>query len=261
DQVSGFEIIGGSEFDDTLIGDDGDNLFYSYAGDDSIDGGGGADLVLYNVTSSPITADLSTGVATGEGQDSFANIEGIVGTEFNDTLTGDANDNVLIGGPGNDHLTGGNGDDYFEGGAGDDAIDGGLGTFDMANFYFAEGLTANLQLGTATGEGDDSMVGIEALLGSNSADVLTGDGGPNYIFGSGGADEISGAAGDDELDGGPGSDSLDGGPGTDSCLSGESVTACEGQTQSAQAAQAQSQQEALSTMGGVIGGTGEKRAH
>jgi Ca2+-binding RTX toxin-like protein len=257
DQVSNFEIIGGSEFDDTLIGDNEDNLFYSYAGDDDIDGRGGSDLILYNIVSNPITADLATGVATGEGRDTFTAVEGFVGSDFADTLSGDANGNVLIGGPGDDELTGLDGDDYFDAGGGDDTIDGGPGTFDMLDFWAAPaGVTANLQTNTATGDGQDSLNGIEALLGSPFNDALSGDASTNFVFGSGGNDNLAGNAGDDGLDGGEGTDSLDGGLGTDDCVAGETNVGCEGGNQSPSTEEAERLQALQELLSQLFGGGG-----
>ncbi len=51
----------------------------------------------------------------------------IMGSDFGDTLTGDAGNNVLSGGLGDDTLTGGAGNDTLFGGAGADILVGGLG--------------------------------------------------------------------------------------------------------------------------------------
>jgi Ca2+-binding RTX toxin-like protein len=71
--------------------------------------------------------------------DTLVNIENLDGSDFNDTLTGNAGANVLnggalhdvlFGGDGNDILIGGSGTDFYYGGAGNDVIiAGGPGTF------------------------------------------------------------------------------------------------------------------------------------
>ena len=228
DLISSFEIIGGTPNDDTLIGDESDDLFYPYSGDDAVDGGGGEDLVIYNLAGQPISADLAAGTASGEGNDSLAAVEGFVGSAFGDRLIGDSNDNVLIGGSGPDELSGADGDDYIEGGAGPDQIDGGPGGFDMSDYFAAPGgVVANLDEGAATGHGDDALAGVEALLGSPFDDVFIGDSGPNFLFGAAGDDELNGRDGDDGLDGGAGEDALDGGLGSDDCFAGETDLGCE----------------------------------
>jgi hypothetical protein len=101
-----------------------------------------------------------------------------------------------------------------------------------AYFDSFEQVVVDLAAGTATGWGADTLTGIEDVIGSAHADLLTGDGGPNGISGGSGADEISGAAGDDVLLGDGGVDSADGGAGTDACEA-ETETGCEGEPQGA----------------------------
>ena len=98
------------------------------AGDDTIDGGGGFDLVQYNLEfdgTLGVMVNLETGVATDRfgDTDSLINIEGAAGTEMADTLIGDAGDNFLDGRGGDDSIDGGAGDDFLIGGSGNDSID------------------------------------------------------------------------------------------------------------------------------------------
>src|SRR5262249_29367283 len=157
----------------------------------------------------------------------------IMGTDGNDTLTGTPNADVIeglggddtidggggrdiiCGGDGNDTITGGAGADEISGDAGDDRIDGG-GGLDYAVYADAPaGVTVNLAAGTATGWGNDTLVGMEAAVGSRSNDTLTGTDGPNYLAGLEGNDVLSAAGGTDYLDGGSGNDVLKGGKGYD----------------------------------------------
>ena len=160
----------------------------------------------------------------------------ITGTAAVDTLTGTSGDDVICGGRGGDTIKGGGGNDILrgEGGAdklygedGDDTFDGGLG-IDAANFSSSLGaITASLTDNTATGEGSDTLTGIENLVGSSKNDTLTGSDGDNNINGGGlgdsltgmgGADTLTGAGGPDSVnsqDGVDGNDSLNGGAGTD----------------------------------------------
>jgi serralysin len=60
------------------------------------------------------------------------------------------------------------------------------------------------------GEGADTLIGIENLTGSASADTLKGDDGSNYVRGSGGNDTLSGAGNRDVIiDFQKGSDDID----------------------------------------------------
>jgi Ca2+-binding RTX toxin-like protein len=229
DTLNGFEGVWGSDFDDVLRGDDGKNPFAGSEGNDVIDGRGEFDVVIFWVSPDGVNVDLGAGTAQGEGSDTLTDIEGVSGSPFgDDTLVGDEEDNYLDGYDGNDTLSGLGGDDWLSGGAGNDQMDGGAGTYDLVEFYETAGVTANLGTGVATGEGNDTMSGIEALFGTPQDDHLTGDPGPNLFFGGSGNDTIDALAGDDFVDGGEGEDDIDGGDGTDNCASGAVLLACEG---------------------------------
>ncbi|MCY1370203.1 RTX calcium-binding nonapeptide repeat (4 copies) [compost metagenome] len=67
---------------------------------------------------------VTTAQATGgSGSDTLLNFENLVGSNFNDILTGNAASNILDGGLGNDVLIGGAGADHLFGGAGLDRFD------------------------------------------------------------------------------------------------------------------------------------------
>jgi serralysin len=67
--------------------------------------------------------------ATG---DTLISIEGLIGSVFNDNLTGDNADNELRGGNGGDALSGLGGNDTLKGGAGNDIFYGGSGRDTMS---------------------------------------------------------------------------------------------------------------------------------
>ena len=112
-------------------------------------------------------------VATGAG-------EVVYGLSGNDDITGTEGSDVLYGEAGNDILSGGTGNDLIEGGLGDDIIDGGDGfdTLSYQDFVVTSGtmgVTVNLT-STAqqdTGEGLDTISGIEMIRGSSFDDVFT----------------------------------------------------------------------------------------
>ncbi|HET7929706.1 MAG TPA: hypothetical protein VFM40_09170 [Actinomycetota bacterium] len=175
-----------------------------------MNGGGGFDWVLYPGAPGHVTLDLNAGTASGEGTDTLSGIEGVVGSRFDDVFTGDDASNT------------------FQAEDGNDAIDGGAGV-DFASFFRSPGsVTVDLAAGTATGEGTDTLTGIENVFGSGDfGDTLTGDAQDNMLVGSGGDDHVIGGDGNDELDGGDGTDALDGGIGTDTCANGETIVNCE----------------------------------
>ena len=162
----------------------------------------------------------------------------VTGTASAETLTGTPQDDVICGGGGNDTLRGleGNdtlkgegGADRLSGGTGDDALDGGIST-DTADFSGSPApVDASLVGNNATGEGYDTLAGIENLVGSAGNDTLAGSEasnalnggiGADAIVGMGGADVLKGAAGNDALDsrdGVNGNDAVEGGADTDTC--------------------------------------------
>ena len=232
-----------TQYDPALI--DGNDTLEGGLGDDLINGGGGIDTASYANASGAVTANLflngnGNGSSSGaDGNDTLSGIENITGSAFNDALTGNSLANVLTGGDGNDSLRGrggddsllgGGGNDFLNGGLGDDVIDGGAG-FDRAA-YFTDaiaGVTVDLRIqGVAqnTGQGMDTLTGIEHVSGTSFADVLTGDDGDNWIWASPATlgdgsisaannDVLDGQGGNDLLVVGIGNHSIDGGTGTD----------------------------------------------
>ena len=139
------------------------------------------------------------GDAVGDG---FTSIEGLEGSEFDDTLIGSAAGDVLRGLGGDDLLVGLGGADRIDGGAG----------FDTANYSGSRfGVTVRLD-GTASEGGDadgDRLTGIERVVGRAFADRLIGDGADETLVGGEGNDVLSGGAGADTLQGGEGIDRAD----------------------------------------------------
>jgi len=164
-------------------------------GADSLNGGsGGFDFAAYRTSTVGLTASLANpGANTGDAAgDSYLNISGLAGSQFADTLVGDAGNNVLVGEGGGDILNG-------------------VGGNDTASYITAAaGVIADLSAGQGFGgdAGGDQYFGIENLDGSNFADQLYGDGGVNTVIGNGGDDQLSGEGGADTLTGGNGNDTF-----------------------------------------------------
>ncbi|MFV5359715.1 calcium-binding protein [Acinetobacter oleivorans] len=92
------------------------NIIYTNAGNNIIDGGAGIDTVTYANATSAITVNLSNTAAQatgGSGSDTLLNVENLTGSKYNDILTGNSGINVLDGGIGNDTLTGDKGNDTY----------------------------------------------------------------------------------------------------------------------------------------------------
>ncbi len=156
-----------------------------------------------------VEAALLSGTATS--------VENVLGTNFGDTIDGNARDNFINGRGGHDTINGLGGDDVLIGGGGNDIMDGGDG-FDIASFETSSGpVTASLLIAgpQATGPGTDTLMNFEGLRGGSGNDILTGDGGNNLLEGLNGDDLLTGGSGNDELSGGNGNDTLNGDTGND----------------------------------------------
>jgi Ca2+-binding RTX toxin-like protein len=184
----------------TVLGEAGADLLVGAAGGSAFDGGAGTDELDYGAATSLILADLGAGRTDhqGGGTDSLAAIENLTGSPGDDRIVGDAVANVLRGAGGDDRLQGLGGDDTIVGGTGTDTVD-----LSSATSAFVD-----LGAGIAGGEGSDTLVEIEGVIGSPGDDLIKGDNGPNTLQGGAGNDTLEGAGGDDTLDGGAGTDTV-----------------------------------------------------
>ena len=198
DTLTGIEDVVGSAFGDTLIGNAGDNALRGGAGDDlliglggndTFDGGAGIDTVSFADVNSVTTVDLAlTGpqsVGGFEGLDTFVNVENVVASMYwGGTLKGDSGAN---------RLTGGINPSTLMGRGGDDVLDGHNGWQDTASYAEAStGVTVDLAISGPqnTGEGSDTLIGIENLTGSAFGDTLKGTSGDNVLIGGAGDDTL-----------------------------------------------------------------------
>lgn len=143
---------------------------------------------------------------------------GLWGGDGPDSLTGGAYYDGIRGGRGKDTIDAGGQDDGIVPGGGDDFVDGGAGNDSVAfAVHTQRRVVVDLLLGTATGQGAKTLVGIEGVAATNGADKLYGDGSANAFNGLGGDDLLVGRGGDASLCGcgGGGDDRLFGGPGSD----------------------------------------------
>ncbi len=206
DQVSGFEGVSGSQYSDTLtgssaantlIGGDGDDLLIGGDGDDtllggsggdtlrggagadSLAGGAGIDAVDYLGSSVGVKVNLLTGIASGgdaEG-DRVSDLEIVIGSNNADTL---------IGGSGVANLFGHDGDDILVAGSANGTFDGGAGRDSLSYAALSKGISVDLTTGRASSTalaGNDTIIGIEDVIGTSFADLLIGDAGDNCAHG------------------------------------------------------------------------------
>ena len=138
-------------------------------------------------------------VEARDGNDLATNDTGLTSTMWgqngDDTLTGGSGADLLRGSNGNDVIDGRGGPDALigdgDGGVGDDQLIGGDG-IDVASYTTANTVRVDLSAPGAqdTGDGVDSLSGIENVNGSTGNDILIGDDAPNTMLGKGGGDEI-----------------------------------------------------------------------
>uniref|UniRef100_UPI00398C6C3E DUF5801 repeats-in-toxin domain-containing protein n=4 Tax=Aeromonas hydrophila TaxID=644 RepID=UPI00398C6C3E len=126
---AGNDILLGGAGNDSLNGGEGNDILVGGAGNDTLNGGSGNDTASYLDSTAGVTVTVNGNnqITGGAGTDSLSNMENLIGSMFNDSLTGDGNANVLSGLAGNDILIGGGGDDMLIGGAGSDTMTGGTG--------------------------------------------------------------------------------------------------------------------------------------
>ena len=179
DTVVGFGQIDGSAFGDRLVAE------YAWSAA-AIRGMAGDDLII--------------------GYDGPEDREEIfLGGKGNDTIRGRDGIEFMVGGPGNDTLRGGLSNNPWGEFVGDQALYG--GGFLLTNSWIWEGngggaVTVDLAAGTASGEqGQDTLGGIETIIGSVEDDTLLGDENDNILSGGDGTDTIDGRGGTDGCDG------------------------------------------------------------
>src|SRR5439155_15131504 len=122
--------------------------FEGMAGNDIITGNGNTRITFSNA-SDGVTVHLAPGTShgtafgdvAGVGSDTFTGVNWVRGSNFADTLSGDANANTLEGQGGNDRLDGRGGNDTLTGGGGADTFvyANGGGADTITDFNRAEG--------------------------------------------------------------------------------------------------------------------------
>ncbi|MDF1878942.1 hypothetical protein JHD46_04735, partial [Sulfurimonas sp. SAG-AH-194-C20] len=248
DGQGGDDTLSGGLGDDTVIGGAGDDTLRGNEGDDRLDGGSGSDTADYT-NEGKITVDLAVAdtvsIINGANTDTdtLVGIENITGSDTKaDDIAGNSNDNTLKGLGGNDTISGAEGDDdidggldndtllggadqdtlrgsfgddFLEGGTGNDILEGGAGVDIISYTNALNAVEVRLDTGIATGEGVDSILDVENVLGSTFADTITGSDVVNTLFGGAGDDSLFGGKQDDTLFGDDGDDTLSGGEGDD----------------------------------------------
>lgn len=185
----------GNDEVNTIISGAGNDVLLGGAGGDRFEGGAGIDIVSYDDSTEGLSASLNWGPQSGIAlYDVYIDIEGLRGSQYNDSLQGNSDDNILEGGDGDDQITGGDGNDHIygglasgvdkagqsdslSGGAGDDVIVGASNDL----FTWASGDDGNdtITLGRGMAFGGE---GNDVLTATGSNYVLNGDGGNDLLI-------------------------------------------------------------------------------
>lgn len=189
DTFVSIENLGGSDYDDTLYGNNSNNKFEAYQGNDLIYAYGGNDQITV--------------------------------FEGDDTVYAGSGNDTIVARYGNNNLYGEGGKDSFTVGLGADIIDGGSG-YDTLYFLlsmYSSGIEINLSTGdldkNRDGTFDSSVSGIEKVQGTDYDDIMIGGSSGETLVGRWGNDILYGGDGVDKLYAGYGNDILYGGKGAD----------------------------------------------
>ena len=190
---AGNDIIFGKGGNDVLSGGDDRDVVRGGAGADELDGGDGAeDWIDYRGSTARVVVNLGTGQADGgdAAGDFFTGFERIIGSNLDDTLTGNSANNVIRGDGGADFIRGASGNDLIAGGRNGDILDGGNGIDTLDYRTSAAAVSINLVSNTASG-GDaagDTITKFENVIGSVFNDILIGSKTANQMTGGTGDD-------------------------------------------------------------------------
>ena len=187
DTLTGIENVIGSNRDDELTGDSGNNVLDGGGGRDELTSGGGSDTFVF---ASGDGRDEIFGFSTDDKIDlsAFSSIASMANLDISAVGAGDANTEIILPNSGVVTLNA-----FAEGDLTPD------------NFiFYTKPISGNM--------GDHFN---NEINGRSGADVMYGEQGRDTMNGGGGNDEMYGGEDKDTLNGGEGDDLLDGGPGDD----------------------------------------------
>jgi Ca2+-binding RTX toxin-like protein len=196
-----------------LIAGNGNDSLEGGTGADTIDGGAGIDIISYVHAKAGVNVSLQLGYGLGgeAAGDKYINVEGVLGSDFNDTIVGSNADNLLAGFDGDDYINGGAGADTIDGGNGNDTVSYATSraavNVDLNGFMTGAHFDGQMPVMGHGGDAEgDLLLSVERIIGSNFNDQITGSYEANTIEGGAGNDTLNGGYGDDVLSGGIGAD-------------------------------------------------------
>ena len=213
-----------------------DDIFYGSQVYNLYDGSDGIDTISYTNATEGVVVDQIKNAALNDGyggRDTLLRIENITGSNHDDIIVTNENNNIIDGQQGADTLYGGVGDDIIYGGADNDVIYGDLkleSSEDSNDTLFGDAgddiIIGNGGNDTIDAGADNDRVygnaGDDVVYGGAGNDIIYGDSksesaedGNDTLFGGAGDDIIIGNGGDDLFYSDEGNDRLYGGAGVD----------------------------------------------
>lgn len=193
--TSGNDTVTGGSTDDIVAGGDGDDLLNGGSGDDTLSGGSGSDILYGGVGNDIYIIDVFDSVF----EDADSGVDTIMAS-FSYILDSYF-ENLLLSGYENISATGNSLDNILGSNSGNNLING-MGGFNFVSYELAQsssGVTIDLSITTQqyTGDGYDTLLNIQGIIGSRYSDHLIGDTANNRFEGGSGDDTINGGVGVD----------------------------------------------------------------
>lgn len=202
--LDGADLLDGGGGNDRLDGGDGNDILNGRLGADELTGGAGTDTATYanSTTAVAVSLQARTGSGGDAQGDTLSGIESLNGSNYNDTLVGNAGVNTLSGNLGNDILDGNGGEDTLIGGGGNDTY-----LVRNAGVTIVEIASQGSDLVDTTLNQYTLDANVEDLTFSGLGDFVgTGNSLNNYLRGGAGDDVLIGGAGEDVMIGKAGND-------------------------------------------------------
>jgi Ca2+-binding RTX toxin-like protein len=179
DGLGGDDTLSGGGGNDLVRGGEGNDviLLGTDDGDDRLSGGPGFDVLDASALGGVVQVNLLLGTTTGTaGNDVLLDVfEQVVGSAYDDVLSGWHGTDALKGGRGDDTIFGNGGDDYISGGPGNDLIALGPGN-DTLDFRNGDGVDTITDFVAGPGTDDTITLTFYAGLGTNTLAGLQGQG-------------------------------------------------------------------------------------
>jgi len=204
------ENIVGTAYDDILSGNSANNVFVYTGGRDIVGGAAGADTIDFSGFGSAVWVDLaiagqyeawtvdqpSISGGTWRAIGDLSSVENIVGTAYDDILSGNSTDNVFVYAGGRDIVGGAAGADTMDFSRFGSAVWVDLSTTGQYEAWTVD--QPSISGGTWRAIGDLSSV--ENVTGTPYDDIVAASSANNVLVGGGGADVIAGGQGSDRFD-------------------------------------------------------------